>query len=208
MSTTMLRPTAASSLPARPPVVPVDAPRSRLIQDGSEPVRRPEGAPQTPRLSELALSVAAHDGVVVVTAAGALDVYTVEMLRTRVERCSGAGRDLVIDLERISLIDSAGLHTLRTLTNRAQASGRRLLLACQRRDVRGALALAGLTPIGTLQIPRPERGRRPAPQNARWIGLKRRVQNPAQPMPVPQSGEMSAHPASVQAAAGLRQDAT
>ena len=80
----------------------------------------------------------------ILTASGALDTYTVAAFRNMVERRDIACDDLVVDLDAVSLIDSAGLHTLRTLVNRAQASGHRLRLVCRRADIRSALAIAGM----------------------------------------------------------------
>ncbi len=87
----------------------------------------------------------------VLTAWGALDTYTVDAFWGAVERPDIASKDLFVDLDAVSLIDSAGLHALRTLTNRAQALGRGMQLVCRRPDINGALAIAGLKAVAAVQ---------------------------------------------------------
>ena len=95
-------------------------------------------------LSELAVTVRRDAASVMLTPSGALDTYTVAAFRNVVEQRDIACDDLVIDLDHVTLIDSAGLHTLRTLSARARASGHRLVLVCGRADIRSALAIGGM----------------------------------------------------------------
>ena len=95
-------------------------------------------------LSELAVTVRRDAASVMLTPSGALDTYTVAAFRNVMERRDIACDDLVIDLDQVTLIDSAGLHTLRALRNRLRASGHRLVLVCGRADIRSALAIGGM----------------------------------------------------------------
>jgi anti-anti-sigma factor len=128
------------------------------------------------RLSELAVTVRRDATSVVLTASGALDTYTVAAFRSVVERRDIACDDLVVDLDAVSLIDSAGLHTLRTLVNRAQASGHRLHLICRRADIRSALAIAGMQAIVTVAGTQPRARSGRADTDTTSIGHRGRLQ--------------------------------
>lgn len=160
MTMTTNTPRAPSPVASRPP-----RQRSAVIQnpDGrpaSSP-ERPAGprsdAASSPRLSELRVVVDRDATFVTLVVSGALDTYTVDDFRTAAERHTGTSDDIVVDLDGVSLIDSAGLHTLRRLSNRAHASGQRLSLVCQRKHVVSALAIAGLkgsitAPVSSAQV--------------------------------------------------------
>ena len=103
------------------------------------------------QLSELTMTVHRDATSMVLTASGALDTYTVDAFWNAVERPEIASNHLFVDLDAVSLIDSAGLHALRTLMNRAQASGRGMQLVCRRPDINGALAIAGLKAVAAVQ---------------------------------------------------------
>jgi anti-anti-sigma factor len=109
-----------------------------------------ETAPSA-QLSKLTMTVHRDATSMVVTASGALDTYTVDAFWNAVERPDIASNDLFVDLDAVSLIDSAGLHALRTLMNRAHASGRGMQLVCRRPDINGALAIAGLKAVAAVQ---------------------------------------------------------
>jgi len=65
--------------------------------------------------------------LVVVVLEGELDHGTSGIFRAEVEeRCDPAAEQLVLDLRRVALVDSAGLGALLRLGNRAADGGRRL----------------------------------------------------------------------------------
>jgi anti-anti-sigma factor len=67
-------------------------------------------------------------GVPVVRLAGEIDKLAVEQARTRLDPLAASGK-LVIDLDRVSFIDSAGVHALFGLGRVASAAGSGLALA-------------------------------------------------------------------------------
>ena len=151
MSTCALSiPLRAASPPGRPLSPPLHFAGSRARGASHDPREvspakpLPDVAPSA-RLSELAVTVRRDATSVILTASGALDTYTVAAFRNVVERRDIACDDLVIDLDQVTLIDSAGLHTLRTLGNRAHVSGHRMALVCRRAEIRSALAIGGMT---------------------------------------------------------------
>lgn len=140
----VLPPSRLASRPPRQRSTRIQHPDSGLALSQERPAGPQSDAGPDPRLSELSVTVRRDATYVVLTVSGVLDTYTVHDFRTVAERHSGTTDDIVIDLDQVMLIDSAGLHTLRTLSNRARASGQRLSLFCQRKHVVGALAIAGL----------------------------------------------------------------
>ena len=199
MSTNILYlPRLAAPRPSRRLSPPVRSPGSRTAPIEARSAQPRSDTAQRARLSELAVTIRRDATSVLLTASGALDIYTVDAFRQVVERCSRANDDLIVDLDQVSLIDSAGLHTLRTLGNRAQASGHRLRLVCQRRDTRRALAIAGMTASATIAVTEARVRGRPAEQNATtWIGQRGHIQTMPPRMPPPQwvgeSGTRSAN---------------
>jgi anti-sigma B factor antagonist len=67
-------------------------------------------------------------GVAVARLEGDVDKLAVEQARTRLDPLAAAGK-LVIDLDRVSFIDSAGLHALFGIARIATAAGGGLALA-------------------------------------------------------------------------------
>ena len=153
MSTnTLYIPRLAAPRPSRLLSPPVRSPGIRAAPNEARSAQPRSDTEQRARFSELAVTIRRDATSALLTASGALDIYTVDAFRQVVEGCSRAYDDLIVDLDQVSLIDSAGLHTLRTLGNRAQASGHRLRLVCQRRDTRRALAIAGMTASATIAV--------------------------------------------------------
>ena len=185
MSTSALSiPHRAATRPSRLLAPPLHLPGSRTRHGSPDPSRVIPAHPlshPTPgvRLSELAVTVRRDATAMVLTPSGALDTYTVTAFRNVVERHDIACDDLVVDLDQVTLIDSAGLHTLRTLSNRVQASGHRLRLVCTRGDIRSALAIAGMTASFTVGGAEARVRCRPADQNATWIGRRTQVRTGA-----------------------------
>ena len=67
------------------------------------------------------------DGVQVLRVAGELDKLAIDQVRSRLERLVGSGR-LVVDLDAVTFIDSAGLHALFGLARLASLEGGRIAL--------------------------------------------------------------------------------
>jgi anti-sigma B factor antagonist len=80
----------------------------------------------------------------IVTAAGEIDMSTVARLRERLFELAACGRPLVVDLDQVSFIDSAGLSALVGTANRAAAHGGSVYAACGRPTIRELPGLAGL----------------------------------------------------------------
>jgi stage II sporulation protein AA (anti-sigma F factor antagonist) len=84
-----------------------------------------------------------RDEVAIVQARGELDIATVETLRAALDAIGDAGR-LVLDLSRLSFIDSSGLHLLTALHRRAQQDGIQLKLVAPAPPRDRAIQLSGL----------------------------------------------------------------
>ena len=92
----------------------------------------------------LIIEVRHEQGYAIVTAAGEIDISTVTRLRERLFELAASGRPLVVDLDQVSFIDSAGLGALVGTANRAAAHGGSLYAACDRPKIRELFRLAGL----------------------------------------------------------------
>jgi len=75
---------------------------------------------------------------------GDLDLGTVDRLRGAVGPACGTGREVMLDLSRLSFCDSTGVGTFVWLHRRATAVGGRLMLAAPRRQVREVLKISGV----------------------------------------------------------------
>jgi anti-sigma B factor antagonist len=75
---------------------------------------------------------------------GELDLGTVDRLRAAVGPACGTGREVLLDLSRLSFCDSTGVGTFVWLHRQATAAGGRLLLAAPRRQVREVLKISGV----------------------------------------------------------------
>jgi anti-anti-sigma factor len=84
---------------------------------------------QTPSRG-LTVRVTNEGDLVTVRAVGKLDIYTIPRLRREMTRHDPESEHVVIDMSRVTLIDSSGLGTLLSFANRARRSGRRLGLVC------------------------------------------------------------------------------
>ena len=80
----------------------------------------------------------------IVTAAGEIDIATGAGLRERLSELAASGRPLVVELDQVSFIDSAGLGALVGAARRAAAHGASLPVACARPQVRQLFRLTGL----------------------------------------------------------------
>lgn len=85
-----------------------------------------------------------RDDVLVVHLAGELDIYTVPSLRRQIARHDQPLTPLVVDLLRVSLIDSCGLGLLVSLRNNAAVSERRIALVLVDPRLKNILRITGL----------------------------------------------------------------
>ena len=81
----------------------------------------------------LAITLEEHPDLTLVALEGELDISTVPAFRSELAGHDPAAGQLVIDLSRVTLIDSAGLGALITLRNRASRANRRIGLICPER---------------------------------------------------------------------------
>lgn len=76
--------------------------------------------------------------------AGEIDISTVTRLRERLFELAARSRHLVIDLDQVTFIDSAGLSALVGTANRAAAHGTSLHVVCARPKTLKLFRLTGL----------------------------------------------------------------
>ena len=92
----------------------------------------------------LTIGVRRERDYAIVTAAGEIDISTVTGLRERLSELAASGRPLVVDLDQVTFIDSAGLAALVGAAKRAAAHGGSLYAACARPKIRKLFRLTGL----------------------------------------------------------------
>jgi anti-sigma B factor antagonist len=92
----------------------------------------------------LSVGVRHERGYAIVTAVGEIDTATVARLRQRLFDLAASGRPLVVDLDQVSFIDSAGLGALVGTAKQADAYGGGLHLVCARPKIRQLFRLVGL----------------------------------------------------------------
>ena len=92
----------------------------------------------------LTIRVRREQGYAVVAVAGEVDIATVTRLRERLFELAASGRSLVVDLDQVSFIDSAGLAALAGAARRAAAHGASLQVVCARPRTRQLFRLTGL----------------------------------------------------------------
>ena len=83
-------------------------------------------------------------GYAIVAVAGEVDIATVTRLRERLFELAASGRTLVVDLDQVGFIDSAGLAALVGAARRAAARGTSLQVVCARAQTRQLFRLTGL----------------------------------------------------------------
>jgi anti-anti-sigma factor len=93
---------------------------------------------------ELTMTVRDERGAVVVEVTGAVDLTTVAPLRERLFEAAGQGRPLIVDLNQVTFMDSAGLGVLIGATHRVDARGGSLQAVCARPQTRKLLWLTGV----------------------------------------------------------------
>jgi anti-sigma B factor antagonist len=80
----------------------------------------------------------------IATVAGEIDISTVTGLRECLFELAASGRRLVIDLNQVTFIDSAGLSALVGTANQAAAHGTSVHVVCARPKIRKVFRLTGL----------------------------------------------------------------
>jgi anti-sigma B factor antagonist len=92
----------------------------------------------------LTITVRRERGLEIVAVAGEIDISTVPRLRERLLALAEGGQLLVVDLDQVTFIDSAGLGALIGAARRAAAHGGTLHAVCARPQTRRLLWLTGV----------------------------------------------------------------
>jgi anti-sigma B factor antagonist len=92
----------------------------------------------------LTITVRRERGVVIAAVTGDIDISTVARLRERLFELADNGQTLIVDLNRVTFIDSAGLGALVGAARRADAHGGSLHAVCARPQTRKLLWLTGV----------------------------------------------------------------
>ena len=93
---------------------------------------------------ELVIAVRSERGVVIAEVAGDIDISTAPQLRESLFELADSGPTLIVDLNRVRFIDSAGLGALVGTARRAAAHGGSLHAVCSRPQTRKLLWLTGV----------------------------------------------------------------
>ena len=83
-------------------------------------------------------------GYAIAAVAGEVDIATVTRLRERLFELAASGGPLVVDLDQVRFIDSAGLAALVGAARRAASHGASLQAGCARPRIRQLFRLTGL----------------------------------------------------------------
>ena len=92
----------------------------------------------------LTITVRSARGAVIAAVTGDIDISTVPQLRERLFELVDNGATLIVDLNRVTFIDSAGLGALVGAARRAAAHGGSLHAVCSRPQIRKLLWLTGV----------------------------------------------------------------
>ena len=93
---------------------------------------------------ELSVTVRRERGIVIAEISGDIDMSTAAELRERLARVAGSGQPLIVDLNRITFIDSTGLGALIATARHASAHGGSLHAVCSQPQVRKLLWMTGV----------------------------------------------------------------
>jgi anti-sigma B factor antagonist len=93
---------------------------------------------------EPSVTVSRERGVVIAAITGDIDMSTVAGLRERLFELADSGQPLIVDLNRVTFIDSTGLGVLIGAARRAAAHGTSLHAVCSRPQTRRLLWLTGV----------------------------------------------------------------
>jgi len=92
----------------------------------------------------LDITVRRERGVLIAAVTGEIEISTVTRLRERLSELADSGQTLIVDLNRVTFIDSAGLGALVGAARRATAHGGSLHAVCARPQTRKLLWLTGV----------------------------------------------------------------
>jgi anti-sigma B factor antagonist len=92
----------------------------------------------------LDIAVRTERGVVIAAVTGEIDVSTVAQLRERLYELADNGGTLIVDLNRVTFIDSTGLGALVGTARRAAEHGGSLLAVCAQPQPRRLLWMTGV----------------------------------------------------------------
>ena len=98
----------------------------------------------------LTLSHSEHDGYVVITVGGELDLATAPELASLADQLTPTATNVIVDATQLSFCDSSGLRVLVLLANDRQAAGGVVAIVNAQPTVRRVLEITGLT--GTVVI--------------------------------------------------------
>jgi anti-sigma B factor antagonist len=93
---------------------------------------------------ELSVTVRRERGVVIAEVTGDIEISTVAGLRERLFGLADSGQPLIVDLNRVTFIDSTGLGVLVGAARRAAVHGGSLHAVCSRPQTRKLLWLTGV----------------------------------------------------------------
>ena len=93
---------------------------------------------------ELSVTVRSERGVVIAAVTGDIDLSTVAGLRERLSGLVDSGQPLILDLNRVTFIDSTGLGVLVATARRAAVHGVTLHAVCSRPQTRKLMWLTGV----------------------------------------------------------------
>ena len=99
-------------------------------------------------MEQLGIAISEQGGFVVLAVAGEVDAYTAPQLREAFTQivADGADRNVVVDLSRVSFMDSTGIGAL-VSGRRRLAEGAQLRLISTQPNVTKLFALTGLTKV-------------------------------------------------------------
>jgi anti-sigma B factor antagonist len=92
----------------------------------------------------LSIAVRSERGAVIAAVTGEIDISTVATLRDRLFELADAGGTLIVDLNRVTFIDSAGLGALVGTARRVAEHGGSLHAVCSQRQTRKLLWMTGV----------------------------------------------------------------
>ncbi|MGH3152807.1 MAG: STAS domain-containing protein [Streptosporangiaceae bacterium] len=93
---------------------------------------------------EVTITVRSERGVVVAAVTGDIDISTVTQVRERLSELADSGQPLIVDLNRVTFIDSAGLGALVGAARVAAVHGGSVHAVCARPQTRKLLWLTGV----------------------------------------------------------------
>ena len=95
-------------------------------------------------MGALDIEVREERGVVIAAVTGEIDISSVAQLRQRLYELADNGGTLIVDMNRVTFIDSAGLGALVGTAQRAAEHGGSLLAVCSQPQPRRLLWMTGV----------------------------------------------------------------